>query len=493
MHYLACEHDRDSARLLGAEGQEVTPNQAAEVLGGPQAAYHEIIVAPSHQECEEVRARCPEDPDRAAREAGDRLAKAYSKGRPHVLAIHEQDGRFHYHLAVAGPMPERALGRYGQMQKTWDREFQGDEPRILDWAAHRRFQQERARLQEVIRAQKETEQERREAVKRATPERKADVARPFERRARELVEERYQLELRAIQARYEARATLGGPRHLAEIEQAEHRRTGALRRLEGRETAREIGVAKARLGRAVENGGQALQKGTRTGGRLARKAVDMGLKSLGVPRPVRDLTGATLVLAQEVVQTALRAAQEAAKAAARSSVHVAQASLKLGVGLVTALPTAGASLKAAGKEAAQDLAQAGKELGQGALRTGAAVGQGAARAAVATGQELIPGGLSLAGRAANVTARTTAGAAKDVFTLSPLSLGQTLVGGALDLGKTAARAAGANASLPEPLRRAFQVACWVPVAGIAAKAAQVTAETAQAIHNATCRGLEADR
>jgi hypothetical protein len=112
---------------------------------------------------------------------------------------------------------------------------------------------------------------------------------------------------------------------------------------------------------------------------------------------------------------------------------------------------------------------------------------------VATGQELIPGGLSLAGRAANVTARTTAGAAKDVFTLSPLSLGQTLVGGALDLGKTAARAAGANASQPEPLRRAFQVAGWVPVAGIAAKAAQVTAETAQAIHNATCRGLEADR
>ncbi len=493
MHYLASEHDRDSVRLLGAEGQELTPNQAAEVLGGPQAAYHEIIVAPSHSECEAIRARCPEDPDRAVREAGDRLAKVYAKGRPYVLAIHEQDGRFHYHLAVAGPMPERALGRYGQVQKTWDREFGGDEPRIQDWAAHRRFQQERARLQEVIRAQKENEQERREAVKRAAPERKTEAARPFERRARGLVEDRYQVEMRAVQARYEARGALGSPRHLAELEQVEHRRTGALRRLERRETAREVGIAKARLGRAVDTGGRAIQRGTRSGGRLARQAVDMGLKSLGVPRPVRKLTGATLVLAQEATQTALGAAQEAAKAAARSSVHVAQASLKLGVGLVTALPTAGASLKVAGKEAAQDLAQAGKELGQGAIRTGAAVGQGAARAALATGQELIPSGLGLAGRAASATARTTAGAAKDVLTLSPLSLGQTIAGGALDLGKTAARAAGANASLPEPLRRAFQVAGWVPVVGIAAKAAQVTAETAQAIHNATCRGLEVDR
>lgn len=493
MHYLAAEHDRDSARLLGTEGQELTPNQAAEVLGGPQASYHEIIVAPSGAECAAIRGRCLEDPDRAVREAGDRLAKAYAKGRPYVLAIHEQDGRFHYHLAVAGPMPERALGRHGQMQKTWDREIQGDEPRIQDWAAHRRFQQERAHLQELIRAQKENENARREAVKRAAPERKAEAALPFEQRARDLVEERYQVDLRAIQARYEARGTLGSPRHLAELEQAEHRRTGSLRRLERRETAREIGVAKARLGRAVDTGGRALQKGTRTGGGITRQAVDMGLKSLGVPMPVRKLTGATLVLAQEAMQTALRAAQEAAKAAARSSVHVAQASVKLGVGLVTALPTAGASLTTAGKEVAQDLAQAGKELSHGAVRTGVAVGLGAARAAVATGQELIPGGLGLAGRAASVTARTTAGAAKDVLTLSPLSLGQTLVGGALDLGKTAARAAGANASLPEPLQRAFQVAGWVPVVGIAAKAAQVTAETAQAIHTAATRGMEVDR
>lgn len=224
-----------------------------------------------------------------------------------------------------------------------------------------------------------------------------------------------------------------------------------------------------------------------------RQSVDMAMQGLGVPRPVRKLTRTGLVFAHEAAQTAVQAALEAAKAAARSSVHLAQASVKLGVGLVAAIPTGGASLKLAGKEACQDLAHAGKELGQGAVRTGAALGKGAARAAVATGQELIPGSLGTVATVSGLAGRTTAGAARDILTLSPLSLGQTLVGGAMDLGKSAVRAAGASASLPEPVRRAFQVAGWIPVVGIAAKAAQITAETAQSLVNATSRGLEVDR
>ncbi len=492
-HYLAAQQGRDSARLLGLGGQEISPTQGIEAMGGKSAQYHEVIVAPSKAECLTILGRNPSGPSRAAMDAGQRLIRAYANGKPYLLAIHEQDGRFHFHIVVRGAMPERALGRHGMVQKHWDREIFGDEPRIQDWDAHQRFQAEKIRLREIIRGQKENEHQRREALRHAAPGLKTEAARPFECKARLFIEQRFFTEVAALRARYESRGMLGSPRHQAELEQVEHRRMGGIRRLEKRETAREIGVAKARLGQAVDTGGRTIQKTTRSGGRAARQAVDMGLKSLGVSRPVRKLTGATLVLAQETVQTALRAAQEAAKAAARSSVHVAQAPVKLGVGLVAALPTAGASLKAAGKEAGQDLAQAGKELGQGVFRTGVAVGQGAAGATVATVQQLIPSGLGLAGRAASVTARTTAGAAKDVLTLSPLSLGQTLAGGALDLGKTAACAAGTNASLPEPLRWAFQVAGWVPVVGIAAKAAQVTTETAQAIHNATCRGPEVDR
>jgi hypothetical protein len=76
MHYLVSEHDRDSARLFGQQGQELTPTQAIEVLGGPNASYHEIIVAPSEQECEAIRARCQGNPDQAIKEAGDRIWEA---------------------------------------------------------------------------------------------------------------------------------------------------------------------------------------------------------------------------------------------------------------------------------------------------------------------------------------------------------------------------------------------------------------------------------
>ncbi len=493
MHYLASQHDRDSARLLGSDGQELTPNQAAEVLGGPQASYHEIIVAPSKSECEAIRARCPEDPNRAAREAGDRLAKAYAKGRPHVLAIHEQDGRFHYHLAVAGPMPERALGRHGQVQKTWDREFGGDEPRIQDWAAHRRFQQERARLQEVIRQQRENETQRREALKRASPGQKVVAARPFEVKARDLVECRHAMEVKALQARYEARGAVGSPRHRAELEQAEHRRTGSLRRLEKRETERHMGHVGAGLERGVDQGMRMAQGLTRGVNRLGRSAADQAMRAMGLPAPVRMVARAALALADAAAHTALRASQETAKAALRSSVHVAQASLKTGAALATVLPSGGASLVGLGKDVGQNLGRAGKELGQGAIRAGGELAKGGARGTGAGVNELLPRELRLAQQALGTTAKTTLGVAKDTLTLSPLALAKTLVNGALELGGSVTRAAGLKGSLPEPLQRAFKAAGWVPVAGVAAKALELASTVAHNAINAVTRGLEIDR
>ena len=492
-HYLAREEGRDFARLLGLAGQEIEPSQAIEVMGGAHGSYHEIIVAPSTQECDTIRARFPDHPQQAAAEAGIRVAKAYARGRPFVLAIHEQDGRFHFHVAVAGSSSDRALGKHGQIQKAWDQEIFGDEPRIQDWSSHLRYKEEKARLQQVIREQKENELQRREVVKRAAPGRKVEAARPFEKKARDLIERRYVSELSAIQARYEARGALESPRHKAELEQASHRRTGAIRRLEGRETARELGAVKARLSRVVDMGGRVAQQGTRVVGAMGRAAIDRAMKEMGVPVPVRAVMRSGLVMGQEVLQTALRASQEAAKATAQSSVHIAQASMKLGIGLVTALPTGGASLKVAGKEASQDLAKAGKELGQGAMRAGVEVGKGTARAGTAGVQELMPREVRLAASAATTVSRTTVGVAKDAVTLSPLSLGKTLTGGALELGKSAASAAGVRASLPEPLRRAFQVAGWIPVMGIAAKAAEVAAGTAQTVVSNASHGVEVDR
>jgi hypothetical protein len=205
------------------------------------------------------------------------------------------------------------------------------------------------------------------------------------------------------------------------------------------------------------------------------------------------VTRTALVLAEATIQTALRASQEAVKAAVQSSVHISQASVKLSIGLVAALPTGGASLEAAGKEAVLDLTKAGKELGQGAVLAGAEVGKGTVRALSTGAQEFIAGELRLAASVATTTAKTTAGVAKDVVTLSPLSLGKTLAGGALELTKSAASAAGIRTSLPEPLRRAFQVAGWIPVVGIAAKAVELATETTQSAIGAAGRGMEVDR
>jgi hypothetical protein len=451
MHYLASEHDRDSACLVGPGGRELSPQQAIEALGGPKAQFHEIIVAPSEEECAAIRARNPDSPYQAVKEAGERMAKAYANGRPYVLAVHEQDGRFHFHLAVAGPMPMRALGRHGQIQRTWDREVNGDEPRIQDWAAHCRFKEERDRLRQIIREQKENENQRRDAIKRASPDLKSKVARPFEIRARRLVERRYESEMRAVQARYEARGSLGSARHKAEIEQVEHRRTASTRRLERREMARALGSAKARIGRAIDLGGRLAQRGTRITSRFTRTSLDLAMIGLGVPRPIRQVARAGLVLAQEATQAALRASLEAAKAAARSSVHLAQASAKLGVGLVGAVPTGGASLQGIGKEVRQELAQAGKELGQGAIRAGNRLAQGAVHTAKAGGQMLVPHDIRAVTRIATAS------------------------------------------GLSESIKRAFQAAGWIPTVGLATRAAQVAAETAHSIANATTRGPEVDR
>ena len=492
-HYLASQNDRDSARLLGMAGEELQPSAAIEVMGGSQAGYHEVIVAPGAAECATIRARCPEDPQRAAAEAGQRITKAYALGRPYVLAIHEQEGRFHFHIAVAGPPTGQPLGKHGKLQKEWDREVFGDEPRIQDWAAHLRFKEEKARLQLIIREQKANERQRQEAVQRAAPGQKADVARPFEQTARVLIERRHGAELAALQARYEARGALGTPRHQAEVEQADHRRTGALHRLENREVARDLGRTKGALGRGVDTGGRVVQQGARAAGSIGRAAVDAALREMGVPAPARTIVRAGMALGEEALQTALRASLEAARAAAQSSIHLGQASVKIGVGLMAALPTGGASLTTAGKEAGQDLAQAGKELGQGAARAGVAVGKGAGRAAAAGTHGLLPRELGLAINAGTTMAKTAVGTVKDIATLSPVSLAKTLASGAVDITKTAANAAGLKTRLPEPVRLALQAAGWIPIVGIAAKAAEVAAQTALSAVNAATRGLEVDR
>lgn len=400
-HYLASEHNREKARLLDIEGRPLVPEQAIEVMGGPDAEYHEIIVAPSAAECRTILERVPEDRDRAIEEAGRRILKAYAEGKPALLAIHEQDGRFHFHLAVKGPQPERALGKDGTVQRHWNREVFGDEPRILDWDAHQRFRAQKTELLSLLPRQRENDRARIEALRGVPLIRQAEIARPYEQRARSFIVERHRLEVACLAARYEARGMSGSPRHLAELEAVAFRRTGALRRLDRRELGRDLATGRFRTQHTLNLVGGA-----------SRRAADGALRDLGVPAPLRVAATTGLRLTQEVVQASVKVAFEASKTVAREGVRVST----LAVEAATSAPTAGAS------------------------------------------------------RVANLA-----------------------VEGAIELGRAVTSAATRKAPLPEPVKRAFEIAGYVPVAGTVAKAYQLAVELTWAASSVRTNDMEINR
>ena len=400
-HYLASEHDREKARLLSLEGHALTPEQAIELMGGPEAPYHEVIVAPSEAECRTILSRVPEDRDRAITEAGQRILKAYAEGKPAAFAVHEQDGRFHFHLAVKGPQPERALGKHGTVQKLWTREIFGDEPRIMDWEAHQRFKAYKAELVALIAKQRANERGRIETLRGAPMVQKAVLACPFEQRARDFIDSRHRLEVASLGARYEARGMVGSPRHLAELEAVVHRRTGALRRLEKRELGRELDGGRGRTQRAVG-----------LAGGFARQAVDGALRDMGVLAPIRVVATTGLRMTQEVVQASVKVAFEAAKPLAQESVRMGA----LAAEVAASAPTAGAS------------------------------------------------------RVATLAAESV-----------------------IEVGRAVTSTATRKAPLPEPVKRAFEIAGYVPVAGTVAKAYRLAVELTYAASSVRINEQEINR
>ena len=428
--YLAAEHDRDSARLLDADGRVLTAQEAIEVMGGPAVGYYEVIVAPSTAECRSILARDPENPDRAIRETGLRMIRTQAEGRKCLLAIHEQDGRFHFHFAIAGQMPERTLGRQGHLQRRWTQEVFGDEPRIQDWEAHRRFRELRTQLQAVIEEQRANAQRRREAVRQADPGYRREVARPFDLRAVVLVEARHDLELAALHARYEARGTLGSPRHQAEVEQAEHRHTAARRSLDRRMEGRPVPERPHSRGAAE----RALAQGAE---RLATSAAEQALGTDRMPEPMRKGTHISLALAAGAVESAIRS-------------QVGGRSLDL--------PSPRVPARLPGLRSAQVLTHALPE--------------------------------NESAQALGSLARTALKAAQDLAT-NPPKVVLTLIHGGADLLLTATKKMGNP--LPEPLRKAFEAAGWVPGVGVAAKVLQKGVEMVNPIAPSTTRGLELER
>ncbi len=458
MHYLASEHGRDSACLLSVEGKALSVEEAITAIGGKTATYHEVILAGSDSECETLRQRNPEDQQGAIRESGLRLAHDYAHGRPFVLAIHEGDGRFHFHIAVAGASKGQTMGRDGTLQQVWDREYFGDEPRILDWDSHKRFLTIKAQVRQVIQRQQENHRSRRDAIRRADPGRKTEVARPFEAKSRELIEQRYILEIAALDARYQARSSLDGPRHRSEKERVEHRRTGALHRLDRRESERRMRAIGMSLDQGIQMGGRQVGRTIGAVGQVTKVGVDSAMREFGVPRPLRATARITITLATEASRVALQTTMEAAKAAIQVSLRLTRGVSTLALGALAAPVTGGASLAMALPAARAELTAAGREASKGLARAGSGLVGSGQQAANAMGREILP---------------------FEASEMADLARGNA--------GRQFAR------HLPESLRRAMQLARILPSGSPLAVAVRLATETARAAQEASRPHLEVDR
>lgn len=456
MHYLASEHGRTGVVLSGASEQDLTIEQAIEALGGPEAEYTEYIIAPSRAECEAIRSRCPENPKQEALATGHRIGRAFAQGRCYVLVMHEQDGRFHFHLDVQGPERAEALGRHGHLQKAWDQEFRTVAPQIRDWEAHQRFKGLKAELEDLIHQQRANDQQRMEAVRSAAPNQKLQAARPFEGRARELVERRYTLELATMEARYEARGCVGSPEHRVEQEQAAIRRVTALNRLEARNRDRQAGQNRDQ-GREPDQSPGRGNGARRASVRVAAPSLDLALREMGVDSKTRTGVRVSLSVASEASQATLKMAMEASRAALASSVHLTRASAGLVAGVLGAPLTGGEGLQVGLREAGREFSAALAEAGKGVIRSGEAAGKGL---------------VTMAGSTTRGLASWELRAASDMISGRPMS--------------------GVGQVLPDELRRAFQLAGVLPGSSVIA-ALRMAEGMGRGVQNSPSGGREVDR
>lgn len=292
-HYLTAEHGRESAVLIDEEGRSLSARDAIQRWSKVEL-YHEVIFSPSIEEVRASAERFDGDDERAAQETALRLAREIASGRPFFVAIHwdsetakveksraqaerelrEVDARhrrwgtlgtdyhqadrqrmeealekrlsmlsamserWHLHLVIRGPMRERLYGEHGKVQKAWDRLWEQRTETIQDWEQHLRFGALREQIRAIQRQQQVLSRERSEAIRSAKPSEKRELARQFEERMLDLVQQRFSAESLAMGARYAARGTVGCAEHLMEAQQAKNRREMALKRMRQRYESR---------------------------------------------------------------------------------------------------------------------------------------------------------------------------------------------------------------------------------------------------------------
>lgn len=531
VEYLASDHDRDKAVLLNGRGEEITRRQALEAFGGKEAPYHEVIYAPSGAECRALEERFG-SPEAAQQEMARQLAGRLSPDHPCLVAVHTHGDRWHLHMPIQGEAPSRLLGPTGEAQRAWDEVLRATRPRerIVDWEAHQRSETLRDELKGVQREQRQLDRDRYQAIRsERNPARKLEIAQGFDQRGLDLVVHRHQLEVGCIQARYEARGRAGSWDHRAEVEKADQRRAGGENRIQRRAEqtkerlfsgrGREAGKGAARrtdrvLAQGRERTLRAAERVVGLAGRMVERGVDTALRGAGVPTEARFLVRGGMKVGREAVRLTLKTLQvatraawkvgmEAAPAAGRQAIRAAKITAQMSVGAILAVPTLGKSLGVAGKETSQDVALAGKDLAKDGVRIGQTVAREAGnastelaqeglRSVTSLGMEALPRPMREAARGAIQAGKTAGRVAADLVQLDPLGAAVNLGKGGLDVVASGARAVGGAAKLPEAVRMPLALLEKMPVIGLAAKAAKVSADLGAQVAQAT-RSFDLER
>ena len=234
--YLAAEEGREACLLLDAEGNRITPEALTRDFGGDHAEHWHAIVSPTPEDCRIALERHGGDVEAAGTALGREMAQRLERdtGRRVAFAVHigERAGQthFHFHVVGMGEPKVRLYGRSGVIQRAWDRAWRPDERPIVNWQEHAAFLKTRQELRVVQKQLRDLGQERYRALAVAPPGEKAAVREAFKVRELDLIPQRYELEVKAIDHRYAAREDSGSTRHQAELVDAANRQTGAVTR-----------------------------------------------------------------------------------------------------------------------------------------------------------------------------------------------------------------------------------------------------------------------
>jgi hypothetical protein len=513
--YLASEQDREGVWLYGRdEGgvRELSRSESLAELGGKNAQYRETIIAFSETECRALEERALGDKLEAQRLAAQDMGERLAGDKPYVVAVHEEQGRWHLHVAVMDEERPRLYGPRGEAQKAFDDFWRASSPRtrILDWDAHLRSKALQGDLRNISQQLQQVEHTRLEVLRQTHGAHgKQAISREFDGQARALIGQRFRAELENIEARHQARGTRGGWEQQVECERADIRRICQENRIQRREERLQARVdgrenpalsAARRTDRPLAKGREAIIRGTQRAISLAEgvatKVVDAALQQTGMPQEARlvALSGIKITaaaahainrMAAQVLRSSTRMARVSAPAVARQACHAAKVTMQVSVGVALPIPTGGVSLKAAANESIRDLGAAGKDLAKDGGEFLKSVSQEVAKMARNALDSAGSQGVGLLPRAAAQAVGTAIEAGKTVANTATHALRLDVVGAASSVlqgtAKAAEKAVGLviqAKSLPAPIRLASNVLEMIPIAGSVLTVARKSTELA---------------